>query len=169
MSTTRLLAKMDKPNSVLYFAATGYEKHAAELRNAAVESMEKNDIAKLAWQYLESSDLTGNRNQQTAMFGFFTAALILESILTYDPISLLIPAIASLVLAPLANSRITLTETTDACEAWLEQKLGRESVEHIKQIPLTSEGLFNLKNMMMLEGVNTDSMAQIENQLRQSR
>lgn len=155
MSTARLLAKLDEPNKVFFIASTPHETLAAHLRNYAVESMEKDDVANVAYYYLENEREMKVSIKDAALAGLTALSTIYTAIRSGHPGFLIGTLFTMLTFIPSVSCAMTYEETKNASAVWLGNRLGQDKADQIKSIPLTKEGLFTLADLLKKDSINT--------------
>jgi len=136
LSTSRILAianqktlSRTKPSKVFVFKSMPCEEKAAAIRNKAIDSIERGDVAETAYRYLQS------RAGVKDMILEGTLIILMTPFLCSGKGRFIIGgAFCSSTMLLIIKNIFKLRETRDYCDKWLSQHLDDESIKEIHQM-----------------------------------
>lgn len=167
--TLRPLQRVE-PHKTLLCCSCVCEQQAAAIRNDTVTAMQANDIAHVAYRYLQTRRGEKNTLAEAIVGGStFILGLFLLCATSHDPNdavsilkNVLVVVVSFLIALPTALVNIPNTlryrETKQACEAWLMSFLDERDVREIQKLRYNRSGLVSLSSFFYNKGISTVSL-----------
>lgn len=148
--------KKDTPSKTLIFKSMPCEIKAAHIRNSTIDGMENNDIAEVAYRFLQSRRGENNTFYEACFWSLYT--IMLYSLIQSNPACyiFLIPNIAR--IPPNISNTLSYHQTKNACEEWLAKRLSIEHVQEIKSLKYDQKGLNKLTHFLTQNQIKTDNI-----------
>lgn len=164
MSTARALRELNyvKPTAVYTVASLPSEKTCAAVINQTVDGMKDDDIAQVAYRYLQS--------RAAANTSFYTGAAYFGGMLSslcaaifYDVRAVALAFVEALATQAPAQNYFSYADTRDACEAWLKEKMSPAQFAKLHSLEFNQVGLDCLAALMDEMHVDTAFIKQQAN------
>lgn len=148
------------PYNTLFFGPMPCEEKAAAIRTKTLESMKNNDIADVAYRYLQNRRGANNTLNEAVFWG----CLFISSIygISRHNNNRLIPLFSTIPMAlhipPNIGNTIRYRETKQSSEEWLNRKIGKEKLAEIQSIKFNQQGMFSLNALIAREQIDRSSI-----------
>lgn len=136
-----------KPNRTLLVSSMRCEYIAAEIRNQTVDSMEREDIADLAYRYLQTRRGTSNCIKEALCWSSCAAMILVYGLIYRDSNRFLLSlslVLCALHVPPNLGNAIRYAESQNGCEMWLSTRLPAKDVATIKAMRFEKAGMHAL-------------------------
>lgn len=191
MTTTRKLIKTFEDNAIqltklepsksLLICSMPCERQTAEIRNSTVDNMINEDIAMVAYRYLQA--MRGERNTFNEAV-CWAACVVISLVYIYlkittvnfqDELSsepsenfdnqtnfifqwliVLMYAVANAI--PNVANTLKYGETKNACDVWLQARLEDDMYNKLKQLPNNYDSLFKIDKLLKEKNIDTTNL-----------
>jgi hypothetical protein len=155
VSTARLF-KLPRvqPTAVYHLGSTPCEKTCASIVNKSIDGMETNDIAMVAYRYLQTKAGARNTFYEGSLY-FLGAALGAVFTIYRYPAFALVTIGELLAMQPASENYFRYAEASESCEDWLRERLSPAQFVQVQQLSFDQKGLDCLVDILKEKGCET--------------